>query len=221
MLYESGWSWSPVWVSPRRLRELGPSEVATVTRQASSTAAILDLVVVFVLYPVSLTDNDAGDVSECGQPVQPENSKCLPCLRLPPGCSAASRAGIGAANFQRTVMTKPTTFMNQTGVAVARILSMLAVLERRVGFDVVEKDERSIFYFVVDRLAAGHTVWLADIANSGLTSRPSVYRHVRNLVKKNLLVATGSMPKVRITLALQFSGYDRAFFKAVAKLKSV
>ena len=118
-------------------------------------------------------------------------------------------------------MTKPTTSMNQTGVAVARNLSMLAVLERRVGFDVVEKDERSIFYFVVDPLAAGHTVWLADIANSGLTSRPSVYRHVRNLVKKNLLVATGSMPKVRITLALQFSGYDRAFFKAVAKLKSV
>jgi len=102
--------------------------------------------------------------------------------------------------------------------AVARILSILGFIERRYKLDLLEKEERAIFHLVVDQLAAGQTVWLSEIANSGLTSRPSIYRHVRNLVKKDMLETTGSMPKVQITLSSQLSGFDKVFYQAVAKL---
>lgn len=94
---------------------------------------------------------------------------------------------------------------------------MIGALERRFGLADLEKQERLIFYFLVDRLAKGQEVSLADIVASGICPRPSAYRHVSNLVAKKA-IEVHRTKAATVTLAPQLAGYDKAFKVAVAAL---
>ena len=100
---------------------------------------------------------------------------------------------------------------------VARVLSVIGALERRFGLADLEKEERLIVYFLVDQLAQGREVRLADVAGSGVCTRPSVYRHVRSLVAKNVIQVHGKT-QVILTLATPLAGYEKAFKAAIAQL---
>ena len=101
--------------------------------------------------------------------------------------------------------------------SVARILSVLGTLERRFHLTELEKEERLIVYFMVERLAQGQTVRLADVAGSGVCTRPSAYRHVNNLVAKKVIEVHGDT-QVTLTLAPRLAGYEKAFKAAMIKL---
>lgn len=100
---------------------------------------------------------------------------------------------------------------------VARVLSAIGALERRFGLADLEKEERLIVYFLVDQLAQGREVRLADVAGSGICTRPSVYRHVRSLVVKNIIQVHGKT-QVILTLASPLAGYEKALKTAIAQL---
>ena len=100
---------------------------------------------------------------------------------------------------------------------VARVLSVIGALERRFGLADLEKEERLIVYFLVDQLAQGREVRLADVAGSGVCTRPSVYRHVRSLVAKNVIQVHGKT-QVILTLASTLAGYEKAFKAAIAQV---
>lgn len=102
-------------------------------------------------------------------------------------------------------------------IAAARVLSVLGSLERRFALTDLEKEERAIVYFIVDRLAAGHDVRLADVAGSGICTRPSAYRHVRNLEAKDVILLHGD-GRLTITLAPRLARFDKAFQTAIRKL---
>lgn len=104
--------------------------------------------------------------------------------------------------------------MTQT---VARNLSVIGALERRFGLADLEKEERLIVYFLVDRLAQGQEVRLADVAGSGVCSRPSAYRHVSNLVAKRVIQVHGKA-QVTLNLASPLAGYEKAFKAATSRL---
>jgi len=103
---------------------------------------------------------------------------------------------------------------------VARILSVLGTLERQFQLTELEKEERLIVYFVVDRLAQCREVRLADVAGSGVCTRPSAYRHVNNLVAKGVIEVHGDT-QVTLTLAPRLAGYEKAFKVAMARLAKV
>jgi len=100
---------------------------------------------------------------------------------------------------------------------VARILSVIGALERRFGLADLEKEERLIVYFLVDQLAEGREVRLADVAGSGVCSRPSAYRHVSNLVAKRVIQVHGKT-QLTLNLAPRLADYEKAFKAAITKL---
>lgn len=105
-------------------------------------------------------------------------------------------------------------------LAAARILSVLGALERQFALTDLEKEERAIVYFVVDRLASGREVRLADVASAGVCTRPSAYRHVRSLVRKDVLRLDGDT-RLTIALAPRLARFERAFETAITKMPVV
>lgn len=101
--------------------------------------------------------------------------------------------------------------------SVARILTVLATLERQFQLTDLEKEERLIVYFMAEQMAQGRKVRLADVAGSGVCTRPSAYRHVNNLVAKNVIEVHGDK-QVILTLAPRLARYEKAFKAAMTRL---
>jgi DNA-binding MarR family transcriptional regulator len=93
----------------------------------------------------------------------------------------------------------------------ARLYSLILMLEEQFGLSSLEKDERAIFYWIVERIANDETVYLREIAASGLTSRPSVYRHVRGLEEAGLIEFETEDRRSPIHLAPTLSRYEKSF----------
>jgi len=101
--------------------------------------------------------------------------------------------------------------------SVARILTVLATLERQFQLTDLEKEERLIVYFMAEQMAQGRKIRLADVAGAGICTRPSAYRHVNNLVAKNVVQVHGDT-QIALTLAPRLAGYEKAFKAAMDRL---
>lgn len=97
----------------------------------------------------------------------------------------------------------------------ARIYSLLMTLENKYGLSPLEKDERSIFNFIVAALAKGTQPTIPDIVEANITSRASTYRHLNNLERAGLIELGNGGHRIPINLSPRFKTFQKQFEKVL------
>jgi DNA-binding transcriptional ArsR family regulator len=89
----------------------------------------------------------------------------------------------------------------------------LLSLEIAYGMDRLEKEERLLFGYLVREMAGGRILSIPDLVASGITSRASTYRHLKNLREAGLIEFSGQGRLATIQFAPRFRTFLERFDK--------